>query len=78
MRCMSCGAEMRLVRVDRNDTPGLAGQERQTFHCPACDELETRTVVRPASPPTEPPPLAKAEPPASIIGRADGMHRPLQ
>jgi hypothetical protein len=69
---MSCGAEMRLVRVDRNDTPGLAGQERQTFHCPACDEVETRTVVRPTPPATEPPALTKAE-------RAGGMlQRPVQ
>jgi hypothetical protein len=51
MLCISCGDEMRLLRVDRDDMPGMAGRERQTFHCSRCDELETRTVVaEPATP----------------------------
>jgi hypothetical protein len=61
---------MRLVRVDRDDTPGSAGQERQTFHCSACDELETRTVVR-AAPSSEPPP-ARTETSVSAVDLADG------
>jgi hypothetical protein len=51
MLCMSCGGEMRLLRVDRDDMRGMAGRERQTFHCSRCDELEARTLVaEPAAP----------------------------
>jgi hypothetical protein len=64
MRCMSCGAEMRVLRVERDDTQDFAGYERQTLECTACHDLETRTVFREpaASPPATPVPHHSAPP----------------
>lgn len=69
MLCMSCGGEMRLLRVDRDDMPGMAGRERQTFHCSRCDELETRTVVAQAATPSPkaPQPPDKSTTPATEL-----------
>ena len=44
MRCIACGAEMRLERVERDDTMMVPGYERQTLQCPACNEVERRLV----------------------------------
>lgn len=44
MRCIACGAEMQVVRVERDDTMMVPGYERQTLQCPACNEVERRLV----------------------------------
>lgn len=44
MRCIACGAEMRVVRVERDDTMMVAAYERQTLECPSCKEVEQRLV----------------------------------
>ena len=44
MRCMACGAEMRLVRAVPADTMMVPGYEHQTFECPACQAQERRLV----------------------------------
>jgi hypothetical protein len=64
MRCMSCGAEMHVLRVDHDDASILAGYERQTWQCLACHEVDTRTVLLQAgaAPPVEPVPHHRAPP----------------
>ena len=84
MRCMSCGAEMRLLQTERDDTMGAPGYQRQTLQCTGCNEVERRTIFsgenssEPAAPlPTAAPPapsVAPAEsttPVASILSEAD-------
>jgi hypothetical protein len=64
MRCMSCGAEMRVLRVEHDDAPSLGGYERQTLQCSACHDVETRTLFREssASPTVDPVPHHSAPP----------------
>jgi hypothetical protein len=49
MRCIACGAEMRLVGVSLTDTP-MAGFERHTFKCSTCSHVSRRLVLRPRPP----------------------------
>jgi hypothetical protein len=42
MRCMFCGAEMRLTRVERATSMEVAGYAHHTFECPDCGEVERR------------------------------------
>ena len=44
MRCISCGAEMRVVRSDQDDDMMVAGYAHQRLECTNCHEVETRTV----------------------------------
>jgi hypothetical protein len=44
MRCMACGAEMRLMQVVRDDTMMVAGYEHHTSQCSSCNEIEQRFV----------------------------------
>ena len=44
MRCLSCGAEMRLEQVAGDDTAPVPGFERHTFRCSACGDVEERRV----------------------------------
>jgi hypothetical protein len=44
MRCLSCGAEMRLEQVAGDDTAPIPGFERHTFRCAACGDVEERRV----------------------------------
>lgn len=46
MLCISCGTEMRLVRVQPDDTMMVTGYEHQTFECPSCQETERRLTFR--------------------------------
>jgi hypothetical protein len=72
MLCISCGTEMRLVRVEPDDTMMVTGFEYQTFECPSCQETERRlTFTREPTPqPGEPAPIEQAAPvpPASTNG----------
>jgi hypothetical protein len=47
MRCISCGAEMNVVRVQRDPAPSLVGYEQQILECSSCHDVETRTVLTP-------------------------------
>jgi hypothetical protein len=49
MRCVACGAEMRLVGVSLTDTP-MAGFERHTFKCSTCSHISRRLVLSPKTP----------------------------
>jgi hypothetical protein len=44
MRCLSCGAEMRLEQVAGDDTAPVPGFERRTYRCSACGDVEERRV----------------------------------
>lgn len=72
MLCISCGAEMRLVQVQPDDTMMVTGYEHQTFLCLGCGETERRlTFTREPTPqPGEPAPIDQAAPvpPASASG----------
>jgi hypothetical protein len=58
MRCISCGAEMRVVQTDQHDNMMVAGYVHQRLECTGCHEVETRMVFDrdAASPPTLPAP----------------------
>jgi len=71
MRCLACGAEMRVVEVVADDTMMVPGYEHHTLQCMGCDEVERRLVFsregtsRPAKPaPPRRPPVASTAPPA--------------
>src|SRR4029077_19908291 len=73
MRCLSCGAEMRLIQaVPHESTPAL---EHTTFECSACKDIERRLTLRSDSARSaelmtleEAPPTASAagEPPPTV------------
>jgi hypothetical protein len=65
MRCMACGAEMRLMQVVPDDTMMVAGYEHHTLQCTGCDEVERRLVFSREKTPVEsvPAPPAKREAP---------------
>jgi hypothetical protein len=54
MRCMSCGAEMRVVQSDHDETMMVAGYVHQKLECTVCHEIETRLVFDPADAPPHP------------------------
>ncbi len=63
MLCLLCGAEMRLAKVEPDDTMMVAGYEHHTFECTGCSEVERRlTFTRHSEPSAEPvhpaPPVA--------------------
>ena len=72
MLCISCGTEMRLVRVEPDDTMMVTGYEHQTFECPSGRETERRlTFTREPTPqPGQPAPIDTPAPvpPASTNG----------
>jgi hypothetical protein len=79
MRCLACGAEMRLVQVARDDTMMVSGYEHHALQCPACGEVERRMVfnsgepsrvAEPAAPSPMPAPSAPApaEPISDRVG----------
>jgi hypothetical protein len=47
MRCLECGAEMRLVSAVRDETMMVPGYEDQTLECTGCRQVERRRVFRP-------------------------------
>jgi hypothetical protein len=49
MRCLACGAEMRLVGVSLTDTP-MAGFERHSLKCSTCSHVSRRLVLSPRPP----------------------------
>ena len=63
MRCLSCDAEMILMKVVKDATLMVRGFERHTYMCSACADIERRFVFNKhdsereldAAPPTAPP-----------------------
>src|SRR5712692_12051992 len=64
MLCMSCGGEMRLMKVDQEEALMVTGYEYHTFECSSCREVERRlTFTREPTPrPAEPMPIDAAPP----------------
>jgi hypothetical protein len=63
MLCILCGAEMRLAKVEPNETGLVAGFEHHTFECTGCDEVERRlTFTRHDASSAEPVPVHPAPP----------------
>ena len=50
MRCLACGAEMRLIQVARDETMMVSGYEHHALQCPACGEVERRMVFNSGEP----------------------------
>jgi hypothetical protein len=44
MRCMACGAEMRVVQVVPDETLKVPGYEHHTLQCSGCNDVEQRLV----------------------------------
>ena len=44
MRCLACGAEMRLIQAAPDETTMFAGYEQYTFECSGC-RLQVRQLV---------------------------------
>jgi hypothetical protein len=65
MLCILCGAEMRLAKVEPDDTMMVAGYEHQTWACTGCDEVERRLMFTRAKTPIDavPPPAAQSQDP---------------
>src|SRR5712691_8512081 len=53
MRCMACGAEMRLMQSVPDDTMMVVGYEHQTWACTGCDEVERRLMFTRVKTPIE-------------------------
>jgi hypothetical protein len=70
MRCMSCGAEMRVVQSDRDETMMVAGYVHQKLECPVCHEVEERMLFDRDGAPADPPAPAEDPAPPSEIGPA--------
>jgi len=63
MLCILCGAEMRLIKVEPDETGLVAGFEYHTLECTGCGELERRlTFTRHSEPPAQPMPVHSAPP----------------
>jgi hypothetical protein len=43
MRCLSCGAEMRLIQTVPHET--IEALEHRTFECSACSDIEGRLML---------------------------------
>jgi hypothetical protein len=70
MRCMACGAEMRLIAVVADRELETPGYEHHTFECSGCGEEETRLAF--SREPTRPSPLDRkltqpAPPPVPVF-----------
>jgi hypothetical protein len=67
MKCLACGAEMRLIEVSLADTP-MAGFERHIFKCSTCSHISRRLVLSPSLPVANLPPVVQhPEPPATKL-----------
>jgi hypothetical protein len=67
MKCVACGAEMRLMQVSLADTP-MAGFERHIFKCSTCTHISRRLVLSPRPPVANLPLVVQhPEPPATKL-----------
>jgi hypothetical protein len=64
MRCIACGAELRLMQSELDNTTMVPSDEYCAFLCEDCDQSRLVSPER-ALPPTEPEPVRSA-PPASL------------
>ena len=62
-----CGAEMRLVKVEQDDSMMVTGYEHHTFECSSCQEVERRLIFtqEPTPHPGKPLPVAPVLSPAT-------------
>ena len=70
MRCMACGAEMRLMQVVRDATLLASGYERHTLQCAGCGEIERHLEFCRQNVLDEPVPIAAMRP--SLMPPASG------
>ena len=78
MLCISCGTEMRLVRVQPDDTMMVTGYEHQTFECPSCRETERRlTFTREPTPQPGQPVAVDAAPPVPAASASQDTAPPV-
>jgi len=62
MRCIACGAELRLMQSELDNTTMVPSDECCAFLCENCDR--SRVSPESALPPTEPEPVRSAPPPS--------------
>jgi hypothetical protein len=60
MRCMVCGAEMRVMQVVPDETMAVPGYERHTLQCSDCGDVETRLVFSREKTPVDRAPIPPA------------------
>jgi hypothetical protein len=60
MRCMACGAEMRVVQVVPDESMIVPGYQRHTLQCTGCNDVESRLVFSRQKTPVESVPAAPA------------------
>lgn len=72
MRCMACGAEMKLVQTVPDDTIMVAGFEYRTLQCSACNEVEHRLAFNRGRASGDPETIAAAPP----VSPADATSQP--
>ena len=77
MRCISCGAEMRVVQTDQHDNMMVAGYVQQRLECTGCHEVETRMVFdrSPALSPNEGGAGGRAQSVRSLRAKISGPSR---
>jgi len=73
MRCLGCGAEMKLTEVVRDDSMMVPGYEDHTYECPDCHEVDRRRVFRGEATASvaEPPPTAAQDPAPAQTGTTE-------
>jgi hypothetical protein len=54
MRCIACGADMRLAKIIRTNIMRAPGYEYRFFTCPACPAVEQRLAFNPQVSTAEP------------------------
>jgi len=64
MRCLACGAEMRLMQAVPDNTMMVAGYEHQTWQCSSCNDVERRLAFTRGKTPIENVPMPPAPPQA--------------
>ena len=47
MKCLVCGSEMRLTKIEPQDEAVVRGFAYRTFKCETCSQTETRFVFDP-------------------------------
>jgi hypothetical protein len=62
MRCMVCGAEMRVMQVVPDDTMAVPGYERHTLQCSDCGDVETRLMFSREKTPVDNAPIPQMTP----------------
>jgi hypothetical protein len=79
MRCMACGAEMRLMQAVQDETMPVPGYEHHTFMCPVCADVESRLVfTRNSEPAPARPAQEHSAPPISPAASVQASAAPAE